>query len=158
MSKLKYIGTSIVFQEVPDEISLSISISGCPYHCDGCHSEYLWKYDGRYLSDDFAMLLEQYDELVTCICFMGGDQELPELISLAAYAKSLHYKVALYTGRDDCDGLEEVLPLLDYIKIGHFDRARGGLEQPTTNQKMMRHNASTSQWDDITHRFIRRHT
>ena len=52
MNKLKYLGYSIVFQEVPDEVTLAINISGCPHKCEGCHSKYLWEYDGHYVSDD----------------------------------------------------------------------------------------------------------
>ena len=52
MKKLKYNGYSIVMQEVPNEVSLAINISGCPHKCEGCHSKYLWEYDGEYLIDD----------------------------------------------------------------------------------------------------------
>ena len=38
---LKYVDTKVTFSEVPDEISLCISISNCPNHCKGCHSPYL---------------------------------------------------------------------------------------------------------------------
>ena len=39
---LKYVNCGIVFQEIPDEVTLSINISNCPCHCPGCHSNYLW--------------------------------------------------------------------------------------------------------------------
>ena len=39
---MKYVNTGVVFQEIPDETTLSINISNCPCHCMGCHSEYLW--------------------------------------------------------------------------------------------------------------------
>ena len=38
---LKYVDTKVVFQEIPDEITLAINISNCPCHCPGCHSSYL---------------------------------------------------------------------------------------------------------------------
>ena len=38
---LKYVDTKVVFQEVPDEITLAINISNCPCHCINCHSSYL---------------------------------------------------------------------------------------------------------------------
>ena len=40
---LKYVNCDIVFQEVPNEVALAINISGCPCHCPGCHSPYLWQ-------------------------------------------------------------------------------------------------------------------
>lgn len=30
---LKYVNCGIVFQEIPDEVTLSINISNCPCHC-----------------------------------------------------------------------------------------------------------------------------
>ena len=39
---LKYVNTGIVFQEVPDEVTLAVNISNCPCRCPGCHSSYLW--------------------------------------------------------------------------------------------------------------------
>lgn len=38
---MKYVDTKIVFQELPNEITLAINISGCPCACIGCHSSYL---------------------------------------------------------------------------------------------------------------------
>ena len=35
---MKYTDVQIGFQEFPDEISLLINISNCPFHCPGCHS------------------------------------------------------------------------------------------------------------------------
>ncbi len=46
---LKYVNTGVVFQEIPDETTLSINISGCPNHCPGCHSKYLWQDIGNVL-------------------------------------------------------------------------------------------------------------
>ena len=40
---LKYVNTDIVFQEIPDEVTLAVNISNCPCRCPGCHSEYLWE-------------------------------------------------------------------------------------------------------------------
>ena len=39
---MKYVDVKEVFAEIPDEITLAISISGCPIHCPGCHRQYLW--------------------------------------------------------------------------------------------------------------------
>ena len=49
---LKYVNTGVVFQEIPDETTLSINISGCPNHCPGCHSKYLWADIGEELNTD----------------------------------------------------------------------------------------------------------
>ena len=125
--RLKYLGHSIVFQEVPNEISLAINISGCPYKCRGCHSSYLWEYKGRYVSDDIEALINEHDG-ITCVCFMGGDQNPQELNELIDYVHLKGLKACLYTGRDDIHNL-------NYLKIGHYVEKCGGLDKPTTNQK-----------------------
>ena len=38
---VKYCGHYITAQEVPDEISLVLSITNCPHRCEGCHSPWL---------------------------------------------------------------------------------------------------------------------
>ena len=38
---LKYVDSQITFREIPDEITLCINISNCPFRCKGCHSKEL---------------------------------------------------------------------------------------------------------------------
>ena len=49
---MKYLNTAITFREFPDEISLCINITNCPFHCSGCHSPELWKDVGKELTID----------------------------------------------------------------------------------------------------------
>ena len=149
MQRLKYIGYSIVLQEVPDEITLAFNISGCPYHCDGCHSSYLWDYAGRFVSDDLQDVLKKYSGLITCVCFMGGDQNREDLDEMLRCIKKMNLKTAIYTGNDTPD-LNWVL--LDYVKYGHYDKKLGGLSSRNTNQKMLRKSAD-GEWEDITYKF-----
>ena len=135
MNKLKYLGYSVVFQEVPNEVSLAINISGCPYKCRGCHSEYLWEYDGNYLCDDIYDLVQQYNGLITCVCFMGGDQNPLDLLYCFNIVKQHGLKICLYSGCDNRLSLYPIAHYCDYLKIGHYDEELGGLNNPTTNQK-----------------------
>jgi anaerobic ribonucleoside-triphosphate reductase activating protein len=48
--------------------------------------------------------------------------------------------------------VKEILPLLDYIKIGSYREQLGGLVSTTTNQKMFKVN-NKQQLEDITNRF-----
>ncbi len=153
MNKLKYLGYSIVFQEVPDEVTLVINISGCPHKCEGCHSKYLWEYEGNYVSDDLEKLIKQYEGLITCVCFMGGDQNLGDLYRCIQQVKDNGLKVAIYTGLDNVMLLSTIIQKSDYIKYGHYDTNLGGLNNPKTNQKMIKFNHETSQWEDITYKF-----
>lgn len=136
MKKLKYNGYSIVMQEVPNEVSLAINISGCPHKCEGCHSKYLWEYDGEYLIDDIEKLLNQYSGLITCVCFMGGDQNQDDLLYCINMANTKGLKTCLYSGVDDINMInKEIIEVLDYIKIGRYIEKYGGLDKNTTNQK-----------------------
>lgn len=150
--RLKYLGYSIVFQEVPDEVTLAINISGCPHRCEGCHSQYLWEYEGNFISNDLLSIVEKYKSLITCVCFMGGDQNLNELYRLMKTVKLLNLKVALYTGASDPYTLGYAMSLpVDYIKYGPYIEQYGALDSPTTNQVMLKRN--DDKWEDITYKF-----
>lgn len=151
--KLKYLGYGITFLEVPDEVSLVINISGCPYKCEGCHSDYLWEYDGPYLLDDLYGLLEKYGEYITCVCFMGGDQNRDDLEQAVDMVHGKGLKVCIYSGRKFSshgrDYLEQFAP--EYYKIGNYDKNLGGLNSPKTNQRFYKRD----RWgyEDITSTF-----
>ena len=81
---MKYVDAKVVFQEIPDEITLAISISGCTIHCAGCHSKYLWDDVGELLTIDSLKQLIEKNSGITCVCFMGGDSN-PLLISQFAF-------------------------------------------------------------------------
>lgn len=152
--RLKYLGYSIVFQEVPDEVTLAINISGCPHRCEGCHSQYLWEYEGNYISDDLIGLIKKYKGLITCVCFMGGDQNWVELLQLAHIVDHYGLKVALYSGLPSRLSLYGITVYFDYIKVGGYDRSLGGLSSKTTNQRMYRQiNKPSNIWEDITYKF-----
>lgn len=135
--KLKYLGYSIVFQEVPNEITLAINVSGCPRHCEGCHSTYLWDYAGSYISEDIDEIITQNIDFITCVCFFGGDQNIQELHELLYHIKNQYdLKTCLYSGEDNINSLSELFDTLDYIKIGSYIKELGGLDSPVSNQKM----------------------
>lgn len=136
MNKLKYTHYDVVFQEVPNEVSLAINISGCPYKCEGCHSKYLWEYVGNILSDDFDSILDRYKDSITCVCFMGGDQNAEELEDLLSHTHSKYnLKTCLYSGTKDIKNVSNLIPFLDFVKIGPYIEEFGGLSDPNTNQR-----------------------
>ncbi len=86
---LKYVNTGIVFQEIPDEVTLAINISGCPCRCPGCHSQYLWEDIGMPLTTDaIDEFVEKNGKDITCIAFMGGDAEPRRINRLATSTTS----------------------------------------------------------------------
>lgn len=147
---LKYVGYQVVLQEVPDEISLVFNISNCPYHCIGCHSEYLWGDTGLPIKPDMMTIIDKHIEEISCVCFMGGDHELEELISCIAEVRIRHPElmICLYTGNDQPSQI--LFRLCDYIKVGHYDNNLGGLNSVKTNQKMY---MTTHEIKDITYKF-----
>ena len=154
---LKYVNTGIVFQEIPDEVTLAINISNCPCHCPGCHSKYLWEDIGLPLNveaiEDFV---ETYGTDITCIAFMGGDADAKGVAMLAQYIREEHpnFKVAWYSGRLRIPSSVDK-SIFDYIKIGPYIRHLGPLKQPTTNQRLYRQRDDGS-FEDITYRFWKR--
>ena len=151
---LKYVNTGIVFQEIPDEVTLAINISNCPCHCPGCHSHYLWEDIGQPLNTDaIDAFIDQYGRNITCIAFMGGDGDPKGVDMLAQYIHEEHpkYKVAWYSGRVRITSAVNKTDF-DYIKIGPYLKHLGPLKQPTTNQRLYRQN-DTGEFEDITSRF-----
>ena len=151
---MKYINCGVVFQEIPDEVTLSINISNCPCRCPGCHSKYLWKDEGEELNTDtMDSFITEYGRDITGICLMGGDANPMEVNHLAQYINQ-HYpevRVAWYSGRarvphgvNMCD--------FDYVKLGPYIAHLGGLKEPTTNQHLYKR-MPNGDFQDITSRF-----
>ncbi len=124
----------IVLQEVPGEVSLCFSITGCELRCEGCHSPYLWKKGtGTELTEDYYMnTLNKYLGLASCVLFMGGEWHRERLVKFLIQAKMIGYKTCLYTGEERVE--EEVLRHLDYLKTGKWVKEKGGLESVCRNQ------------------------
>ena len=133
---LKYVDTKIVFQEIPDEITLAINISNCPCHCKNCHSSYLAEDIGEGLTLDKIYKLIDNNEGITCICFMGGDSSPKEIDMFARCIKDLYdIKVAWYSGRQELPKNFNIEPF-NFIKLGPYIEELGPLNSKTTNQKM----------------------
>ena len=132
---LKYVNTGIVFQEIPDEVTLAINISNCPCHCPGCHSRYLW--------DDIGMPLDT------------GDADPVGVNQLAQYIHETYpqFKVAWYSGRLRVSSAVNKADF-DYLKVGPYIQHLGPLKSPTTNQRLYRQREDGS-FEDITYRFWR---
>ena len=91
---LKYVDTQITFSEVPDEVALCINISNCPIHCPSCHSQYLWEDIGTELTEETLKSLIEANTGITCVCFMGGDNDVPATNELS---KFVHANYDLHT-------------------------------------------------------------
>lgn len=136
---LKYVDAQVVFAEVPDEITLAISISGCPCHCKGCHSSYLAEDIGEELTPEVIDRLIHNNNGITCVALMGGDAEPIVVSFLAGCIKEEHpeIRVAWYSGRQELSKDIE-LRNFDYIKLGPYIEELGPLSSRTTNQRLYR--------------------
>lgn len=151
---LKYVNTGIVFQEIPDEVTLAINISNCPCRCPGCHSKYLWQDTGNPLTPAMLdELIKEYVNDITCVCFMGGDSEPKSINSLAIYIHEEYpqLKVAWYSGRTRIPHNIKKSDF-DYIKVGPYIEHLGCLKSSTTNQRLYK-KADGDDFEDITKLF-----
>ncbi len=135
---LKYYNYDIVFQEIPNEVTLAINITNCPNRCKGCHSPHLQKDIGEELNEErIVSLMDKYVSAITCFCFMGGDGNPPRVAALANFLR-LHYpdvKVAWYSG---CAKLPAGFEIqnFQYIKLGGYEEDLGALKSETSNQHL----------------------
>ena len=97
--------------------------------------------------------LEENSDLITCVLFLGGDDDKQknDLINCLEYIR-LNYpqlKTALYSGFNQVP--ENIINLLDYVKIGPYIKERGGLNNPNTNQRLYK--IENGHLNDITNIF-----
>ena len=171
---MKVASFDIVFQEIPGEVTLALNLSNCPCHCPGCHSPHLAEDIGEPLTEELLDdLTGRYKGLITCVAFMGGDAEPMNVIRLANYIhdlrlknEDLRLKTAWYSGRaqlPECltaqrsnsdNGLTALAVLqrsdlpFDYVKLGPYIEALGGLKSEKTNQRLYKRVGDA--WEDIT--------
>ena len=154
---LKYLWTKEVFQEVPDEMSLAIAITGCLQRCAGCHSRELWEDKGEVLDVETLCGLLNQHQGITCVCLFGGEHNIDALTELFLYAHK-RIKTAWYSGLDRLPKEHQgILQYLDFYKEGHFDLELGGLDSPITNQRLYRITHPGEKLWDITKMMQRNH-
>jgi anaerobic ribonucleoside-triphosphate reductase activating protein len=135
---MKYFTAGIVFSEIPDEVTLELGITNCPFRCEGCHSPFLQKDIGIELTwEKLKYLIHLHKGLLTCVLFSGGDADYHSVEYLCKMIKDEYPELttAWYSGREE---LPEDLHLryFDYIKLGPYKQDLGGLKSRTTNQRL----------------------
>ena len=159
---VKYIKeqTTVVFAEIPDEITLALNITNCPHHCKGCHSPYLRDDIGDELTTDILDELIKKNNGITCILFMGEGKDDSALKELILYLENNYpeLKIGLYTGLEKVDD-KFYWANLDYLKIGPYIEGYGPINKETTNQRMYKAELLSNgekEWNDITEKFWRK--
>lgn len=137
---MKYLTEQIVFQEIPNEISLAFEITNCPRRCPGCHTPELQGDCGHVLTEQiFKQICEKYSAhdgkyLFSCVLFLGGEQHKEELMHMLRICKEEGIKTALYTGASEID--VDFVNVLNYVKLGEYNETLGGLDSPKSNQML----------------------
>lgn len=139
-TSIKYYTTKICFQEVPDEVSFTYFLTGCPNRCPNCHSPHLREDIGTPIMESLHEDLYKNSGRASCILFMGGDDpdHIDNLIDILITCRLHGFKTALYSGYelDFITHTKELMDNLDYIKVGPYVEELGGLKSKKTNQRL----------------------
>lgn len=146
--------TGVCFEEIPNYISLGLSISNCLGLCEGCHSPELRKNIGIELTNNEVDNLLKKNKGVNCVLFLGEGNDKNALLEIIKYIREKHntLKIALYSGRNKIES--ELEGLLDFIKIGPYIAKYGPLNKETTNQRLYK--IENGEKIDITEKFWNR--
>ena len=132
---LYYSYPQVVVREVPGELSLALSISGCPLRCQGCHSaETRNPSFGKPLTTDELKELLHHNQHISCVLFYGGEWDSIYLEELFKVVQLFNKKIALYTGLEEDQVPKNLIPYLHLLKVGPYIEDLGGLDSPHTNQ------------------------
>jgi len=133
---IKYLDSAVVFEEIPDYVTLAIEITNCPGHCVGCHSPWLRDDIGEELTIEKLRELINQNKGVNCVCFMGEgkDPEALKKLAMDVRVRYPHIKTALYSGRTEVE--PEYDSFFDYIKVGPYIPEKKALNFKTTNQRL----------------------
>ena len=147
---LKFKDSYIVFEEIPDRVSLAVNITNCQNNCVGCHSPELRLNNGEELTEGIIDKLIKENYGIDCFLFMGEGKDRGRLLELAKYIKhNYDLKVAIYSGRNNVES--DFYEVFDYIKIGEYKEEFGPLNKKTTNQRLYEVGADGIK--DITYKF-----
>lgn len=147
---IKYKDCFVVFEEIPNRISLALNITNCQNMCVGCHSPELRLDGGVELTNGEMDNLIEKNYGVNCVLFMGEGKDMERLLEIAQYVKNKYdIAVAVYSGRNNVE--EEYYEIFDYVKVGEYKKEFGPLNSPTTNQRLYRMTEEGK--EDITYLF-----
>jgi len=133
---MKFLTQGVVFSEIPNEVTLELGITNCPYRCEGCHSPFLQGDVGNELTwKTLKEMIDSHEGLITCVLFSGGDSDYHTVEYLCKMVHDSGIKTAWYSGREELPK-DLHLKYFDFVKLGPYKKELGGLDSPTTNQRL----------------------
>lgn len=147
---IKYKDYYIVFEEIPDKVTLAINLTNCQNRCIGCHSPELRENIGNVLNYAEIDKMIRSNMGINCVLFMGEGNDKEMLLTIAKYVKNVYnISVAVYSGRQDVEN--EFYSVFDYVKVGPYKKEFGPLNSKNTNQKL--YQIIDNEKVDITYKF-----
>ncbi len=132
----------VTMTEIPNEIALYFNIGNCFVGCEGCHSPELWDlaHSTYWNSKDILKKVNEYEKDVTAVLFMGGNRnamDFDDFVEYVIYPVSKILPVGIYMGDWNELDLSLALKYCRWVKIGKYDKSRGGLDSKNTNQRFL---------------------
>lgn len=147
---IKFKDYYIVFEEIPDKVTLAFNITNCQNKCVGCHSPELRTNIGEELTNDKISDIIKQNKGINCVLFMGEGNDMERLLEIGKYIKqNFNVCIGVYSGRKSVE--KEYYDVFDYIKIGPYIEKYGPLNKETTNQRLLY--KINNKFEDITERF-----
>lgn len=145
--------TMVCSREIPDYISLGISITNCQGRCEGCHSPWLREDIGEELTPEKLEELIIANKGINCVVFMGEGSDHLGILKLAEFVREKfpELKIAVYSGRERVEN--DYFDVFDFVKIGPYIAKHGALDSRTTNQRLLEVDREHGMKKDITSRF-----
>lgn len=165
MQYLPIVSMGITFKELPGHVSLFLEFGRCEQNCKGCHSPHLR--DKTIPLIPMNKLIEHIQNILTrakgdidSILFMGGTTNGLTLQELKEVTAHIHLEtklpIGIYSGSDvyQLNDFATFVPFIKWVKIGSYQADKGGLDSPTTNQRLYEFKGNSYQ--DITYKLQRK--
>lgn len=100
-------------------------VQGCNQRCEGCHNPSTWnKKLGRTIAVT-ELAQDIRNKSITKNLTISGGEPLVQVLPILELVKLLDdFNIVLYTGLNLEDVPAELLPHLDYIKVGKYDKSK----------------------------------
>lgn len=145
-------------------VRVSLFVSGCPHHCEGCFNEQTWNPESgnkftKDTKDDILKLVNE--DYISGLTLLGGEPlaqyNLNEVINLCKEAKAQqpNKQIWLWSGytleqiASDPDK-QEILSYVDWLVDGKFDKTLSGVKglkhRGSSNQKRYKITHDNGSW------------